>query len=898
MPLSPGARLGPYEILSVIGAGGMGEVYQARDTRLDRVVAIKRVLGTLAGDQDLRARFQHEARTIAALNHPHICTIHDVGHDEGIDYLVMEHLAGETLAERLARGAVAIDEALRIAIQIAEALDRAHRAGIVHRDLKPANVMLVGARPASDSSARRGSRPAIDVKLLDFGLAKRASAAAGPGDLSVAATMVSPPSDAGMMLGTLQYMAPEQVEGLEADTRTDIFALGALLYEMLTGAKAFEGKSTASLTAAILERQPAPIREQQPLVLEQLEHVAMQCLDKDPDRRWQSIADVAAELRWIVDHPQPPALTTAAAARGRRPLTWAIVPLAMLAGAAIAGVVAWSARATPAAAPTVRFEVPTPPTDDPVSMALSADGRQLAYVAKGARRQQIWIRALDRLEARPLPGTEGGSYPFWSPDGRAIGFFAENKLKRIDVAGGMPLVMTDAANARGGAWTAQGVILFAPGVNAPIMRISTAGGTPSMVTHLGPETGPAHRWPQFLPGGQRFIFQSALGTAETNGVYLASLDGRKPVRVMARGYAARFVPPGTLLVVDQEALLAFDFDVEKGIVSGEPTTIAQGPGGGVGTAALTTSDAGVVAYRIGGGQQRQLRWVDRHGLDGGVIGEPTLDATSAPELSPDGRTLAVFRQPQGINDVWLLEVGRGVYTRLTAGPPTSASPLWSPDGRSLVYSSRRGGGGIFRKSVSGSTEEETVLAEPNNISTPLSWSPDGRLLVFRAIGEQTGPDLFAIDMNGNRKPFPVVQTPFDEAEAQISPDGRWLAYGSNESGRYEIYLRPFPAGGTRVQVSAAGGAQVRWAPDGKELFYVAPDSRMMAVAVRGGSDAPEVSAPVALFPTNFPSGTNVLGSKPQYVVARDGRFLLNTAVEAANTPPIALVLNWHPDRRK
>jgi Tol biopolymer transport system component len=570
----------------------------------------------------------------------------------------------------------------------------------------------------------------------------------------------------------------------------------------------------------------------------------------------------------------------------------------LLAGAAIAGIVAWYARPTPATPPIVRFEVPTPPTDDPVSMALSADGRQLAYVAKGERGQQIWVRALDRLDARPLPGTAGASSPFWSPDGRALGFFAENKLKRIDAAGGVPLVMTDAPNARGGAWNSQGVILFVPGVSAPIFRISSAGGAPSMVTQLGADTGPAHRWPQFLPDGQRFIFQSALGTPETNGVYLGWLDGRKPVRLTASGYAARFVPPGTLLLVEQGTLVAFNFDPKKGTVSGEPTTIAQGLGSGLGTAAFCTSDTGVLAHRVGGGQPRQLRWVDRQGQVVGAIGDPSLDAISAPELSPDGRTLAVFRQPQGNNDIWLLDLGRGVYTRLTAGPPASSSPLWSPDGRSLVYTSRRGGvNGIFRKSVSGNAPEESVLAVPNT-GIPLSWSPDGRLLVIRAAGERTGPDLLAIDMTGDRKPFPVVQTPFDEAEAQISPDGQWLAYGSNESGRYEIYLQPFPAGGTRVQVSAVGGAQVRWAPSGKELFYIAPDSRMMAVEVRASGGAPDVSAPVALFSTNAPSGTNILGSKPQYLVTRDGRFLLNTAVDATNTPPITVVLNWQSERTK
>jgi eukaryotic-like serine/threonine-protein kinase len=613
--LTPGTRLGAYEITAALGAGGMGEVYKARDTRLDRTVAVKVLTGALAADSESRMRFEHEARAIAALNHPHICTIHDVGRHGDVDYLVMEYLEGETLADRIKTGGLSaspmsIDEALAIAIQIGDALDRAHRAGIVHRDLKPGNVMLV-----------RGALSGVTAKLLDFGLAARTDPAA-PGepapDVSMLATMAPsivatrPPTatpTAGFS-GTVPYMAPEQMDGQPADHRADVFAFGCVLYEMFAGRKAFEGATSMTVIAAIMSSDPKPIPALQsaPPVLD---HLLRRCLEKDPERRWQNMGDVTGELRWIAGQPMTmPVAAPAAIRRSRVPMAAAIavaiaallvvVPLAMLAG------VRWLRPEAAPELPTLRLEVATPPTDDP-SMALSPDGTQMVFVANQNRRPMLWVRALDKVESRVLPGTEGASFPFWSPDGSTIAFFADNKLKRIGAAGGTPLVITDAPIARGGDWSRDGVILFAPGVNAPIRRVSTSGGAVESVTTLNTGSGPGHRWPQFLPDGRRFLFHSSLGTIETNGIYIGSLDKSAPVRVLQTEQAGRFVPPDTLLTVRQGALVAYKFNEGTGALEGEPTVIAQGFGtSGPGTAAVSTGGNGVLAYRAGGLQRRQL----------------------------------------------------------------------------------------------------------------------------------------------------------------------------------------------------------------------------------------------------------------------------------------------------
>src|SRR5262245_10754557 len=664
MPLESGTRLGPYEIVAPLGAGGMGEVYRARDTRLDRTVALKLLNRTLAADSEARLRFEHEARAIAALNDPHICTIHDVGRQDEFDYLVLEYLQGETLADRLRRTpgvGLPVADALAMAIQIADALDRAHRAGIAHRDLKPGNVMLVGGGPSS----------AATVKLLDFGLAARTTAAPShavtlPLDATMAAalTMTRPPPAASSRgFGTLQYMAPEQLDGEEGDHRADIFAFGCVLYEMLAGRKAFEADGTSSAIAAIMTADPPPIAAIQsahPL----LDHLLRRCLEKNRERRWQSIRDVAAELRWIADHPWAAPAAAAAETRPRRQMWIAALAALVLALAGLAvGLYATRGRGAAPSAAAFRFEIPTAPTDDP-STALSPDGTQLAFIANQNRVPTLWVRSLDAIENRMLPGTDGASFPFWSPDGRTIGFFAGNMLKRIDVAGGTPLVIGDAPNARGGTWNADGVILFAPGVNAPILSISARGGRAERVTEVNAGSGPGHRLPQFLPDGQRFIFSSTLGTDETNGVYIGSLDKSPPVRLLAGDASGRFAPPDKLLTIRQGALQAYNFDAAAGVVRGQPVIIAQGLGTTGPNSVFAASNTGVLAYRVGTAQRRQLEWVNRHGAVVSAIGEPQSDFMGAPELSADERSVVVFLQRASDNDIWTIELARQLRRRI------------------------------------------------------------------------------------------------------------------------------------------------------------------------------------------------------------------------------------------
>jgi Tol biopolymer transport system component/tRNA A-37 threonylcarbamoyl transferase component Bud32 len=893
MPFEAGTRLGPYEIIAPLGAGGMGEVYRARDTRLDRTVAIKMLTGALAADSEARRRFESEARAIAALNDPHICTIHDVGRHGELDYLVLEYLEGETLADRLRRSpglpVRPIDDALAIAIQIGDALDRAHRAGIVHRDLKPGNVMLV---------RRGGPASSLDVKLLDFGLAARTTAARPQAlDAPLLATMgpstvaTRPPTTAAAtgVTGTVPYMSPEQLDGDAGDHRADIFAFGCVLYEMLAGQKAFEGASAVTVIAAIMSSEPPPIAALQsahPL----LDHVLRRCLEKDRERRWQSIGDVTGELRWIVDHPMAAPVEAAPPTRSNRVGRAAmIVALVLAMATAAAGVRILRGRGAAVDLPTLRFEIATAPTDDS-SMALSPDGTEIAFVANRDRVPLLWVRSLNALENRALAGTEGASFPFWSPNGRTIGFFAGGKLKRIDVAGGLPLLVADAANARGGTWNADGVILFVPGVTAPIKRVPARGGPADSVTEVNTGSGPAHRLPQFLPDGKRFLFTSTLGTVESNGVYLGSLDKTPPVRLLPDEAGGRFAAPDRLLTIRQGALQAYSFDAAAGVVQGEPIVIAQGFAGAAANGVFATSDTGVLAWRVGTAQRRQLMWVNRQGAVLRAIGEPETDFIASPELSADEQSVVVFLQRTGDNDIWVIELARNLARRLTDGPPADAHPLWDPDGQHVVFSSRRfGGGGPARQALSGGKAEP--LFENGENGLPLSWTRDRRYILIRRDGARSGADLVAVATGGERREVAVAQSQYDETEGQFSPDGRWVAFVSNESGRAEAFVQSFPEGRTRTQVSLAGGTQVRWSSDGNEIFYVAPDGKMMAVSIAFRGASPDVKLPVSLFQTHLASGTNVLGIKPQYTVSRDGRFLLNTAIESTSAP-IVVSVNW------
>jgi Tol biopolymer transport system component len=857
----------------------MGEVYKARDTRLNRIVALKILPEALAVDPQFRDRFDREARSISQLDHPHICALYDVGDQAGTAYLVMQYLEGETLADRLAKGALSIDHALQIAIQIADALVAAHRAGIVHRDLKPGNIML----------SKTGA------KLLDFGLAKTGAALVGASSQSI--PTAAPLTQPGSILGTFQYMAPEQIEGQEADARTDIFAFGVVVYEMVTGRKAFEGKTSASLVSAILKDQPPPLSTVQPVTPAALDRTVRRCLVKEPDARWQTARDLLEELKWIAAERERAAPVATTGARQRARAAGLVLAMALIVGILAITATRLLLPAAPAAFVT-RFDVVTPPTSDPFSFALSPDGRQVAFVATADGTSRLWVRSFDSGNARPLAGTEDASYPFWSPDGRAIGFFAQGKLKRVDVAGGVPQALTNAPAARGGAWNQDGVIVFAPQTRSGLMRIAATGGTPAVLTHLAPGQG-GHRWPQFLPDGRRFLFLSTLGQLSTHGVYLGSLDGREPTRLLAGETAAVYTPPGYLLRVIDGVLVAHRFNPETGEVNNESVPLAQPVGTDDGTwhSAFSVSPT-ALAHRVGGPVRRQLVWLDRAGHVTGTVG-PSDDAVlSNPELAPGGRRIAVSRSVQGNTDIYVNEIAEGRQNRFTFDPASDYGGVWSPDASRIVFrnNSLNGKFDLFEKVASGASDEKSLLVTPQD-KEPCDWSPDGRFLLYASIDPTTGADLWALPMMGDPKPFPVVRTNADEREGQFSPpDGRWVAYVSNETGIDEVYIQPFPGPGAKRQASTNGGVDPRWGRDGRELFYVAPDGKLMAVPIHVEPDrALNLGPPVALFSTRLATGANVTAgsfTRPQYAVAPDGRFLMNVTADDNVVSPISIVLNW------
>ena len=881
--LSGGARLGPYEVLAPLGAGGMGDVYRGRDTRLGRTVAIKLLNAELSGDAISRERFEREARSIAALTHPHICTVHDVGDHEGNAFLVMELLEGQTLAARLARTkrGLPLDEALSIATHVAEALAFAHRHHITHRDIKPANIMLTPT----------------GVKLLDFGLAQPRDRDEETGQSRTQTSLTGPIG----VIGTLAYMSPEQLDG-RADHRSDIFAFGAVLFEMLTGRKAFDGATSSAVIGAVVLADPPAVSSLRPEISPPLDRVARRCLAKDPDARWQSTADLVDELRWIARHPTAGADTIESPVPHVRPLSAlaAIVSVALIA-AALAWL-QWRPASMPQTAPETRTEIVTSATSDPTSFALSPDGRQIVFVASGDGASRLWLRSLAATTAQPLAGTEGAASPFWSPDSRAIGFFAGGALKRLDLGGGAPQTLAPAPAARGGTWGADSVIVFAPTNSGSLMRVAATGGDAVPVTMLGP-TQAGRRWPHMLSDGRRFLFLG-LDQPDTAGIYLGALDGSAPTRLTSSESAGVSLP-GWLLWVRGGTLVAQRLDVEQAALTGDPVTLADGVAvDDFLRSGVSVASTGLVAYRTGATSQRQLTWVDRSGTARGTVGSPDRSNPRHPRVSPDGTRVAVSRRVQGNTDLWLLDGAR--TSRVTFDGALDQSLLWSPDGARIVFETNRTGPfDLYQTFPGGAGVEELVVASDQN-KVPSSWSADGRFLLYMSVGPSTGADLWVVPMAGDeRTPSVFLKTPFNEAWGAFSPDGRWVAYQSNESGSSEIYVRPFvppvaagtaagpgPTGG-QWPVSSAGGVFPLWRPDGKELYYLNREGAMMAATITVSGSTLAAGVPVVLFPTRILGGGRGPGLGRSYDVAPDGRFLINTVLDV-DAAPITLLMNWRP----
>ncbi len=907
MTLETGTRLGPYEILGAIGAGGMGEVYRARDTRLDRTVAVKVLPSHMSSSPDVRQRFEREAKTISQLSHPHICALYDVGREGETEYLVMEYLEGETLSERLVKGPLQLDQTLRYGIEIADALDKAHRQGIVHRDLKPGNVMITKS----------------GVKLLDFGLAKAIAPATPQTALTSLPTAMGAPNltQEGTILGTFQYMAPEQLEGKDADGRTDIFAFGCVLYEMATGRKAFSGASQASLISAIMQNDPPPISSVHSMAPPALDRVVKTCLAKDPEDRWQSAHDVAGELKWIAESRSDAGAPAFFVSRrkSRERVAWAAAACLLAAALTAVLFLVRSRRESPDLRPIhALISVPDQASFLEVAVPeLSPDGKTLVWSGSDAvwltPTGPLWVRSLASDDAHALVGTEGAMYAFWSPDSRSIGFFADQKLKRVDLAGGAPVTLCDIPDVgRGGSWSREGVIIFSGARAGPLFRISAAGGAPEPLTRLDSGRGDTtHRWPHFLPDGRHFLYLASPNVSEKRAVFVASLDGREnrplalaadlplpasesghPMRTEAIANAA--YASGRILFVQKSTLYARPFDAAKAQVTGPATVVAENVGSGFGVirSMFSASQNGELVFVSQPSFiDRRVEWIDREGRRSPALQEKSV--YSAPRLSPNGKQLAIaIEDPRTRqSDIWTIDLTGGGRTRLTFGPGRSESPVWAPDAMRIAYAATRSKAGLFEKDSSG-VGPEKLLRETPTVGTVTSWSPDGRFILYDLwSGTQgTNYDVWVLPVSPAGEPSPYLRTAADETEARFSPDGKHVAYTSTESGRQEVYVQSFPAGSGKWQISTQGGWSPRWRSDGQELFFLDPRGRIFSAKVQ----------PMGVFAAGAPLAVVESSSDvSDYDPLPDGRRFLTVSpvVDQAHLP-LHLVVNWPAELKR
>jgi Tol biopolymer transport system component len=878
----------------------MGEVYKARDTRLDRIVAIKILPEVLAADPQFRERFEREARAISQLTHPHICTLHDIGRQDLTDFLVMEYLEGDTLADRLAKGALPLDQALTIAIQIAGALDTAHRAGIVHRDLKPGNIMLT---KAGAGGARQGSTHA---KLLDFGLAKASASAVAGAGLSMLPTTPPNLTVQGTIFGTFQYMAPEQLDGQEADTRTDIFAFGAVLYEMLTGKKAFEGKSHASLIGAILKDDPPPLAVSQPLTPMALDRAVRKCLAKDPEARWHSAHDLHDELKWIAEGGTAVAPV---GARTRNPWFERAAWITAAAGALIALFIILRPASAPLTGDVVRLSILPPDktlfigqsiaTVGGPQLALSPDGRAIVFVAAApGARHTLWLRSLNAVTAQSLPGTEGADSPFWSPDNRWIGYFADGKLKKIPASGGPSEVIASVPDNRLASWGPDDTILLSTGI-AGILRVSSSGGMITPVTEVDTSRQEgSHRFPQFLPDGRHFLFMVRSNLADQAGAYAGSLDGKTKKLLIRGNTSALYAPSGHVLFLDGDTLMGQAFDAERLELRGQAFLVEGGIGrSSTGSGSYSVSGTGTLAYAGTLSTPGRLTWFDRGGNPSDSAG--SLGDYTDFRLSPDQTRLAasLVEPKTGFPDIWITDLTRRSSAPFTFGPAINASPVWAPDAARIMFRTTRAGGLVefYAKSAGGGGKEEPVLSQTvARASGVLSstmyiwdWSPDGRHLLFSTT-TSADSDLWLLPLAGDPKPKNFLSAPGDQWHGNFSPDGRLVAYSSSESGRFEVHVQTFPLTDRQWTVSTTGGHEPRWRADGREMYYLSTDQKLMAVRVGPG---PSFGAPTELFQMRVAGGVSLF--RTHYVPSRDGqRFLINTPTGDRAMVPITVVLNW------